>query len=487
MSEIKVVQEQDVNIEAAMQGGVSEIITLSKRLNIPSSKVNVASTTAMLSYGCVIPPYVARDILNYKRLDSTYQACLDVRANTIVGLGYEFRQKELSDKSELVKMVNQPNEHIGETFVSLLKSMFIDLDTFYNGYFEFVKSGRVRALYYMPAKDMFIKPKLNKLGQATRAVDKYVRIESTSVTEYKPYPSDGKTIDGEHYIIHFKKNSQDNFFYGTPENAHLHDLIKQSYLSDQYNINFFSNGGQPSWAVLVTGGKISQKGYEKIREFIDTNLKGVGNAHKMLFLSVPQERANIQLIPLSKSIDEQFISLNEKTRFQIALKCQVMPKMIGLSTGGNFGGGSAGIADLQLYIETKARAEQQYIQDVLNQFFVLEFGSNPEFVLNSMDISNEKDDAIIANLYWNMLDANGNRVLGVNEIRTRYLHLKPIDLIETPSVDESQLTSQDGGDEDNGTNVNAQGKVTGNKTPGGLGTGQRDDINNLNPDKNKRN
>lgn len=131
---------------------------------------------------------------------------------------------------------------------------------------------------------------------------------------------------------------------------------------------------------------------------MEQNLKGVDNAHKMLFLSVPQEKA-IKLMPLSKSIDEQFISLNEKTRFQIALKCRVMPKMLGISTGGNFGGGSAEMADLQLYLETVSKSEQQYINDVLNKFFTLEFKVNPEFVLNSMDISNEKDDAIIANLY----------------------------------------------------------------------------------------
>lgn len=484
MTEVKVIDSQDVNLESAMQG-VTEIFTLSKRIGIPSSKVSVTPMAVMTNYNCVVPPYVARDILSYKRLDSTYQACLDVRANTNVGLGYELRQKDLTPKSELVKMLNQPNENIGETFTAILKAVFIDLDTFYNGYFEFVKMGRTRALYYMPAKDMFVRAKRNKEGYAVRAIDKYLRIEGNGsvVTEYEPYPADGKTKDGVHYIIHFKRNSQDNFYYGSPENAHLHDLIKQSYLSDQYNINFFSNGGQPSWAVLVTGGKISQKGYEKIREFIDTNLKGVSNAHKMLFLSVPQERANIQLVPLSKSIDEQFISLNEKTRFQIALKCQVMPKMIGLSTGGNFGGGSAGMADLQLYIETKSRAEQQYIQDVLNQFFFLEFGVNPEFVLNSMDISNEKDDAVIANLYWNMVDEFGNRVLDVNEIRTRYLHLKPIDLIHTKQ-DESENQNKDK-DTDPNMTITEQGKITSRN--GELHSGEKEDINNLNPDKNKRN
>jgi hypothetical protein len=92
-----------------------------------------------------------------------------------------------------------------------------------------------------------------------------------------------------------------------------------------------------------------------------------------------------------------------------------------------------------------------------------------------MDISNEKDDAIIANLYWNMVDEHGNRVLDVNEIRTRYLHLKPIDLVHT-SENEEEL--------DDTMSVNAQGKPR--SSAGNMDAGERGDINNLNPEKNKR-
>lgn len=469
-------EESNIDIAKEMEGATEIInIGISKRISIPQSKFTTASTAQLGMYGCVVPPYRQKDVLMYRTLDSTYQACLDVRANTIVGNGFEIRSNKIKPNSQLMKLIEEPNGNIGETFSSILKNMFIDLDTFYNGYLEFVKSGSSRALYYIPAKDVFIRP-IRQNGKITRMIDKYVRIEGNLINEYEPYPSDGKTQDGVHYIIHLKRASQDNIFYGTPDNAHLFDLIKQSYLSDQYNINFFSNGGQPSWAILVTGGKISKNGYEKIREFVDNNLKGVANSHKMLFLSVPQEKATIKLIPLSKSIDEQFISLNEKTRLQIALKCRVMPKMLGISSGGNFGGGSAGMADLQLYIETVSRSEQQYINDVLNKFFKLEFNVNPEFILNEMDISNEKDDAIIANLYWNMVDEFGNRVLDVNEIRTKFLNLKPINLNHTPQ-DESQ-------EPDNDLSVNQNGSVRSNN--GALDEGQRDDINNLNPEKNKR-
>lgn len=98
-------------------------------------------------------------ILLYKRLDSTYQACLDVRANTIVGNGYEIRHKDIKDTSQLMgTFIREPNANIGETFTSILKNMFIDLDTFYNGYIEFVKSGSARGIILCSSKNMFIRP-----------------------------------------------------------------------------------------------------------------------------------------------------------------------------------------------------------------------------------------------------------------------------------------------------------------------------------------
>jgi hypothetical protein len=80
-------------------------------------------------------------------------------------------------------------------------------------------------------------------------------------------------------------------------------------------------------------------------------------------------------------------------------------------------------------------------------------------------------------LYDSGVDANGNRVLDVNEVRTRYLHLKPIDLVHTP---------QDETNDDSDTNMSVNENGSPRSDTGALDSGQRDDINNLNPEKNKR-
>lgn len=483
MSEIQVLKEAEIDsgtIEREMEG-VAEIVQfsqVSKAFHTPKSNVTVAQPTSIKQNGCVLPPYNPATILSYYEIDSTYQTCLDIRADSIVGLGCSFGYKDIDKRKDITDFIKSPNSNFNDTFLSVLRSVFIDLEMFKNGYFEFVKSGKIRSIYYLPAKDMYIKPKKDIKGKYTREIEEYCLFSQNNIiASYVPYPADGKTKDGIHYCLHIKDSAQDDLYYGKPNNKHLFDLIKQSYLSDQYNINFFSNGGQPAWACLITGGKLSKKAHEKIKDFIDNNLKGVANAHKMLFLSVPNEKAQIKLIPLSKSIDEQFISLSEKTQFRIALKCRVHPKLLGLSQGGNFGGGSAGITDLKLFMETVSKPVQVHIVEFINKFLELEFKVNCEFVLNGMNISNEKDDAVIANLYWNMVDEFGNRPITINEIRQKFLKLKPIDMKETP-IDESK--------ENNETAVKptSEGEIrSNNKTSLDIGDGEQP--NNLDPNKNE--
>lgn len=482
MDDVKIVQEREVDnasLEQLLEDDVAVYsFGVTKRIGAPQSNVRVATRNIITANNCVTPPYNAATYIYYAGLDTTLQTCMTLKANTIVGLGYHFGVLDNELPKGLREMFLAPNGNISDTFPQMLKNVYFDLDLFANGFLEYVKSGNKKALYYVPAKDIYIRPKKDKKNNPLPEIDAYIQISEDDkvIAQFKPYPGNGKTKDGEHYIIHFKRNSQASVYYGVPNKTAVFNLAHQSYLADQYNVNFFSNGGQPAWAILITGGKLSKKGYEKIREFIDNNLKGVGNAHKMLFISLPNEKAQVKLVPLSKAIDEQFLSLSEKIQYRIAQYEQVHPKLLGLSVGGNFGGGSAGVADLKLFIETVYVPEARYISDVLNRFIYGEFGTYSEFILNKMNISNEKDIAVIANLYWNMQDSAGNRVLSINEIRTGYLGLNPIDLIETPA-DESQ-------DDNPSVNVTTEGE-TQTTDHSDLGIGDGEEMTNLDPDKNK--
>jgi capsid portal protein len=358
LEDIKIIQEKQVD-EASLEQMLGEDVSIysfgvTKKIGAPVSNVRVANRDSILANGCLVPPYNAATYMYYASLDTTLQTCMQLKANTIVGLGYHFGAEEVKIPKKLKELFLAPNANISDTFPQILKNIYYDIDLFANAYLEYVKSGSKKAIYYVPAKDVYVRPKLDKHRNPLPVVESYVQISEDNrvMSEFAPFPANGKTKDGVHYLIHFKRNGQSSLYYGSPNKAAVFNLAHQSYLADQYNVNFFSNGGQPAWAILITGGKLSKKGYEKIKQFIDNNLKGVGNAHKMLFISLPNEKAQVKLVPLSKAIDEQFLSLSEKIQYRIAQYQQVHPKLLGLSVGGNFGGGSAGVADLKLFIET---------------------------------------------------------------------------------------------------------------------------------------
>lgn len=409
-----------------------KLLPLAKTLSLPKSGAVSVSTTYARNQGVIPHPYSDSDIAQYENLDSTFKECISIKADTIAGIGIHFASENIDSKKEFKKFIKMPNNSISTSFLKILRMLEKDYQSRKNAFMEVVKSGNKVAMYRLPAYTMFVLPKFEGgkaiLGEAA-GYKQIIRSGAINPTSFLPFPATGDLKDGVHYVVHFRNETDYSDYYGYPTALpHLADLVRQNYLADQFNINFFSNNAQPSYAILVTGGKLSKKGQEKIKKFINSDLKGVENSHKMLYMSVDNEKANIQIVPISKTLDEQFRNMKLDNRNQIALYMRVLPKLLGISSGGNFGGGSAGIADLKTYLEVTDKPRKKEICGILDNVFERVFGFDPETELDSMDISSEKDDSVCANMYFNMEDECGNRVLDVNDVRKKYLKMKPIEL-----------------------------------------------------------
>ena len=456
--------------------GVTQIISLDNPFSTISKFDVKKFDVAVLTGNEVMKPYDINELLAFYNGSQTYQTCISIKANTTCGLGYFFN-KDIKDLPKPMQdFLKAPTDEIGKTFSRTLVSLYTDFELFGDAYLDVVRYGKTVKFRYMPSRDMFSVQDENGYGNLvgyrsisrTDGTNTFVMSRSSII---KPFPTDGKMKDGVHYIVHFSKPSISNKFYASTNKSELHDVIRLNILSDQYNTNFFSNGGQPSWAILATGDRISPKMLSAIKENMISELKGVENSHKMLFINLPKEKADIKLVPLSKEIDAQFLSLGEKCQFRIALACQVLPKMLGLSTGGNFGGGSAAMGDLNSFIQIVSIPEQQYFQDVLNIVFATCFNLDDTYItFNCMDTSTEKDDAITHGMYFGMVDDCGNRVYDVNDVRQK-LGRNPITLkTERISTVKSPITTTiDGAPE---SNID-------------LNEGVKESITNLDPDKNK--
>ena len=84
-------------------------------------------------------------------------------------------------------------------------------------------------------------------------------------------------------VKHFKIETSYSA-YGVPRWIGALLSVLGSRFSEEVNFTYFDNKTVPPLAILVSGGKISDSSVKRVESFIETNLKGKHNFHKILVL-----------------------------------------------------------------------------------------------------------------------------------------------------------------------------------------------------------
>ena len=112
--------------------------------------------------------------------------------------------------------------------------------------------------------------------------------------------SDGAATELLHFSIHSPRSP-----YGVPRWVGTLLSVLGSRQMEEVNFLYFENKSVPPLALLVSGGRLSEASVPRIERFIEENLKGKANFHKVLILEAEgsgtgdQARAKIELRPLT--------------------------------------------------------------------------------------------------------------------------------------------------------------------------------------------
>nr|WP_328707262.1 phage portal protein [Citreicoccus inhibens] len=112
--------------------------------------------------------------------------------------------------------------------------------------------------------------------------------------------SDGPATELIHFAIHSPRSP-----YGIPRWVGTLLSVLGSREMEEVNYLYFSNKSVPPLALLVSGGRLSDASVPRIERFIEENLKGKANFHKILILEADGSgtgdggRAKIELRPLT--------------------------------------------------------------------------------------------------------------------------------------------------------------------------------------------
>jgi PBSX family phage portal protein len=366
------------------------------------------------------------DLVEYYSGLTTWNAyhgrSLRVKVDCTVGLGVNVLNK---DPKKMQAKFSSVNER-GESLRDVLGPLALDFETTGNAYLEVVRSrgGKVGEIYHCPS---FL------VTQRRRGSNNppFVYRNDTDKVEFAAYREGERE---ENSLLFFRNFTLESRYYGLPDWRGAVSDIELDYYAALYNKNFFINSGIPDLAIIVQGGEFDEPTEKKVVEFFQQNLKGVENAHKTLYLPINGEAGEIEvkfekLAMDMKNQDASFDKLRARCRDNIVSAHGVPPRLVGIVTAGQLGGGGENEGQLKSFQEITIAPRQSMFKEKLDPVFRELFG-DLEWDFEKMDTSTQEEPSTF---YPTMVQSG---ILTRDEARAD-LGYEPLDEPEETEEDDS--------------------------------------------------
>jgi PBSX family phage portal protein len=332
------------------------------------------------------PPYNLDYLARLNEISPPHYAAVKAKVANIVGLGYDFieshktRQtlEQIDDEDKVVKVrrkiekaksdmydwldsCNQDDE-----FLETLIKVWTDYETTGNGYLEIGRktTGEIGYLGHVPATLMRIRRLRDGFVQITGNKSVFFRNFGDQDT---PNPIGGDNRPNE--IIHIKKYSPTNNFYGVPDIVAAQSAIAGAEFASRFNLDYFENKAVPRYVITVKGGSLSPKAERNILEFFQTNIKGKN--HRTLYVPMPADTTDkkheFKMTPVEAGTQDSSFNNYDKGNLNKVLMAHRVPiSKVGMAEGVSLA--VARDAD-KTFKEQVCRPEQSIFEKKLNKIF----------------------------------------------------------------------------------------------------------------------
>jgi capsid portal protein len=318
-----------------------------------STKVEYEKMTGYTFFEVAEPEHNLEYLAKLYTISPVHFAAVNAKVANIVGLGYEFKEtfktkEKLSEvtgdglkrarkkvgrfRNELLEWTDSLNEE--NTFTETMWQVWTDVEATGNGYLEIGrrKDGRVGYVGHVPSHTMRVR----------LARDGYIQITSTNKVVFfhnfgqsdNPNPVTRQRKVNE--IIHFKKYSTTDSYYGVADVIAAKNHIAGNEFAARFNLDFFEHKAVPRHLIVVKGGKLSLESEGRLIEFFQTGLKG--KHHRTLYVPLPPstEGANVdfKLEKVESDIqDASFVRYLDSNDDHILMAHRVPRTKVGLASG----------------------------------------------------------------------------------------------------------------------------------------------------------
>jgi PBSX family phage portal protein len=286
---------------------------------------------------------------------STYNyAAINAKVANIVGLGYSFmetrktndaidaitddkqleraRRKLNKLKQDLQDWLDSTNDE--DTFTETLIKVYTDLEATGNGYIEIGRTtaGDIGYIGHIPSKTMRVRRLRDGFMQLLYGKAVFFRNFGDTET---PNPI-GDVEDRPNEIIHLKKYTPMNNYYGIPDIVAAQMALAGNEFAGRYNLDYFENKAVPRYIITVKGAKLSPESERKLLEFFQVGLKGKN--HRSLYIPLPADtpdnKVEFKMEPVEAGAQESSFNIyRQSNRDEILLAHRVPINKIGVPEG----------------------------------------------------------------------------------------------------------------------------------------------------------
>ena len=395
------------------------------------------AVTGYAMFDLIEPPYNLEYLSQIYEISAYNYSAINAKVSNIVGLGFDFietrktmeafdgisndvqleraRRKLNRLRQDLHDWLEDCNEE--ETFKETLIKFYTDVESTGNGYLEIGRttSGKIGYLGHIPSKTMRVRRLRDGFIQLLYGKAVYFRNFGDQET---PNPIAGG-LDRPNEIIHFKKYTPTNNYYGIPDIIAASNAMAGNEFAGKYNLDYFENKAVPRYIITVKGAKLSAESERKLLEFFQVGLKG--RNHRSLYIPLPPDtsdsKVEFKMEPIEAGTQESSFNVYRKSnRDEILLAHRVPINKIGTPEGINLA--AARDAD-KTFREQVCRPAQDILEKKLNKLIqemtdALEIKFN-ELTLTDADTQSKIDERLLR-----------MQVITPNEVRIR-MGMVPLD------------------------------------------------------------
>jgi PBSX family phage portal protein len=386
--------------------------------------------TGYAMFDLVEPPYNLEYLSKVYEISTYNYAAINAKVANIVGLGYDFvetkktndafdsitddksleraRRKLSKLRQDIHYWLDTTNDE--DTFTQTLIKVFTDYEATGNGYIEIGRTtaGNIGYIGHIPAKTMRVRRLRDGFIQLLYGKAVYFRNFGDTETEN---PIAGQE-DRPNEIIHLKKYTPMNNYYGVADIIAAQVSLAGNELSGRYNLDYFENKAVPRYIITVKGAKLSPESERKLLEFFQVGLKGKN--HRSLYIPLPGDtpdsKTEFKMEPVEANPQESSFNVYRKSnRDEILLAHRVPINKIGTPEGVNLA--VARDAD-KTFKEQVCRPAQMILEKKLNKIFE-EKTDALTLKFNELTLTDEDTQSKIDERYLRM------QVITPNEVRIR--------------------------------------------------------------------